>query len=531
MSQGKRNPWLTYVLLLFGSFIAYEAISFQAAAIPSISKFFKVSVAAAALIQVSFYLGCTIFMPLLGRISDVYGRRRMLLIGMSAFVLSEFLAALSPNYPVFLLARLIQGLASAIIIPIPISYAHLLFPGQGKGKALGLYSVFSSAGAVIGAFLSGVMVDKFGWSSIYWFSASIGLIGIIIISTLIPETEKHEKVPYDFAGAIALFIGIGCVLVLPNIISAFKLNSPLVLVAVIGAVLGLAAFWIIEGKVTYPVVEMGVLKRREFLIPALVITLAIVVMNGSVYMLSFFIQRALGLGATGTGSVLMFLYLATGTGAFLGGWLTEKISPKYVINGGLVLAIIGVGLFSRINLTSPRWYLIISVVILGFGVIGLLPAINKTALSVMHGKNVSAGAGAMAMMKELGSPLGTAFSLTVFSTQTVVQTNNVIFTKLREAKLPENFITMVQQMKPGTKADPSLLTELSARGISLKDFLKAANAEGMVQSMHTVSLILLGLAVVVLLISFTIPAVKAYNVVEEKKETPGDLTVAGQMEL
>lgn len=60
-------------------------------------------------------------------------------------------------------------------------------------------------------------MDKFGWTSIYRFSTSIGLIGIIVISTLIPETEKHEKVPYDFAGAIALFIGIGCVLGLPMV--------------------------------------------------------------------------------------------------------------------------------------------------------------------------------------------------------------------------------------------------------------------------------------------------------------------------
>lgn len=504
----QRKPWVIFTFLLLASFTVYEAMSFQAAAIPSISKFFGVSVGVSALIQVSFYLGCTIFMPILGRVADVYGRRRMLLFGMAAFAVSEALAAVSPTYPIFLIARFIQGLGSAVVIPIPIAYAALLFPGEGRGKALGLYTLFSSMGAMIGAFLSGILVDSYGWPSIYWFSMGIAVIGFFVVFLVVPETESRAKVPYDFAGAVALFIGVGCILSISNLISAFGLSSPLVLLAIIGVFLGLTAFWFIEMKVSYPIIDIEILKRREFHRSGLVAILAVVVMNGSVYMLSYFLQRAMGGGASYTATVLMFLYAATATAGISSGWLTERVSPRYVINSGIILAMIGVVLFSRINLTSPTWYIIISVVILGFGVVGCLPAINKTGISVMDSTKMSAGAGTLHMMKELGSPLGSAFSLTVFGTQTVTQTNNMLLTKLREANLPENLITAVLQLKSGAQQDPGLMNQLSTHGVNLAELLKTASAEGMVIAMRNVSLALLALAAVVLLISFTIPAIR-----------------------
>ncbi|MCL1846592.1 MAG: MFS transporter [Coriobacteriia bacterium] len=512
MAKKQRSPWFIYISLLVANFTIYESMAFQATAIPSIVAFFEISVGNSAFIQTCFYLGCTVFMPIFGRVADVFGRRRILLIAMVVFAISEALAALSPNFPVFLFARFIQGLATAAILPAAIAYARLLFPTKGQGKALGTYTLFSSIGALTGAFISGLLVDTFGWPSIYWCSMLIAVAGFLIVFFIIPETERSEGVSYDFAGAMAMFIGIGCILILPNVITFFGFQSIVFSLVITGAILGLVAFWIIEGKVSHPIMDKSVLKSRAFIIPGLVICLAVVVMNGTVYMLSFFLQRAMGFNASQTAFVLMFLYIGTGSGAFLSGWLMEKLSPRYLINSGIILGILGVFLFSHINPDTPTWYIIISVMILGFGVVSCVPAVNKTGISVMHPSKMGAGAGALSTMKELGSPLGSAFSLTVFGTLTSIFTAASLVSKARDANLPESIITRLEQLQPGDVASQELMDQLSAHGISYAELQHAANIEGMFSAVHDVSLILLALAVLVFLLSLAIPVVRpAYN--------------------
>jgi len=132
MAGKSRSPWFAFLGLLFGSFTVIEALAFQIPAMPVLTKEFGIPVAISGLISLFYYLGHTVFGPVFGNIADQIGRKRMILIGMSIFAISEFAAALSTSFPFFLTARLLQGVGAACVIPAGLAYATYLFPSERR---------------------------------------------------------------------------------------------------------------------------------------------------------------------------------------------------------------------------------------------------------------------------------------------------------------------------------------------------------------------------------------------------------------
>ena len=162
-----RRVWTIYVALLFGTFITVEAAAFQAPALPSLTRHFGISINLAATILIMYSLGMTVFAPIMGRLGDQIGRKRVLLAGMLGFSISEVIAATALNFPVFLTARFLQGLGVACIVPAVYAYIGHLFPEHKRGMALGIFAMTMTLGAASGGLLGGLLIDHYGWPSIY----------------------------------------------------------------------------------------------------------------------------------------------------------------------------------------------------------------------------------------------------------------------------------------------------------------------------------------------------------------------------
>lgn len=177
----QKSPWGKFLILMVGSFIAIEAATFQAPAMPTIGKHFGISEDATALLVLLYYLGLVVFSPIFGRVADSYGRKKIICLGLSGFIISECAAALAQSFPFLVAARFIQGLSVACILPVVLSYVAYLFPQEKRGLPLGVLVFSMSLGATTGALLGGVLIDAFGWRSIYWTSAVMGALGLLLI--------------------------------------------------------------------------------------------------------------------------------------------------------------------------------------------------------------------------------------------------------------------------------------------------------------------------------------------------------------
>src|SRR5690606_25202405 len=188
-----RDNWIAYGALLFSTFVMIEAMTFQAPALPTIVRHFGVPMNAAGLIILIFFIGSTTFAPIMGRIADSHGRKKILMAGLVIFSISEFVAAFSPTFTVLLIARFAQGFGVACIIPVVMAYIGYLFSESKRGLALGIFTGAMSFGAATGALAGGLLVDSFGWPIIYWLSGVLGVMGLGMVTFLVPDIPSERK--------------------------------------------------------------------------------------------------------------------------------------------------------------------------------------------------------------------------------------------------------------------------------------------------------------------------------------------------
>lgn len=135
-------------------------------------------------------------------------------MGLFVFVLGAMIAALSPDIWFMSVARFIQGIGAAAIIPIGMAFVGEKFPKEERGRALGLWGMVSASAPAIGPFLGGCLIDWFGWRSLYWFAVILGLLAVLPVWLIVKETKREvQKQSFDFLGAGLMFLGIGSLLV------------------------------------------------------------------------------------------------------------------------------------------------------------------------------------------------------------------------------------------------------------------------------------------------------------------------------
>lgn len=514
MEKTQKSPWLAYLGLLFGTFTMIEAMAFQIPALPVLTKAFGVSVASAALISLSYYLTATVCGPVFGNIADQVGRKRIALIGMIIFAASEFMAALAMNYPFFLLARLIQGIGVACVLPAGLSYAAYLFPPEKRGLAVGVYSSIGTIGAAAGGFLGGVLISRYGWQSIYIVNGVLALIGIVLVKITVPETPKTSRRPFDYLGSVLLLLAIGSWLSLSVLVANFGFKSPVSLGVLVAAVLFIIGFWQVERKSEHPFLELSILKNRHFSAPILIYFFIALCSQGSVFTNSYFVTAKPGLGTQYAGLLTMYIYLAGAITALISGKLVDMIKIKYVILLGIGGFIAGALVYSRYTVDTPFWYIVLTVVIMTGSLMIMAPACMKMSMSAVPEDKLGTGSGTYIMIRDLGSPTGQTTMLAAFGAISASSLATQISAEAQRAGVSEQMIpSIVAAAKTAGKTiDPSLVDHLSKLGLKFQDLYNLANFEGMVIAVNQMSYIIIGLALAVFAAAmFVLPSGNSKN--------------------
>ncbi|AKU11374.1 major facilitator superfamily protein [Azoarcus sp. CIB] len=402
-----RTAWKIYAALLFGTFVTIEAAAFQAPALPSLTKHFGIPINLAALVLMSYFVGLTVFAPIMGRLGDQRGRKRVLLAGLLVFALSEFAAAAAANFHVFLAARFAQGLGVACILPGVFAYIGHLFPEQRRGMALGIFAMTMTLGAASGGLLGGLLIDRLGWPSVYWISGALALAGLVPVALLVPDIRSERSA--------ALFATIAALLSLPTWIGNFGLRSPYTAVIVATGVLGLTLLWRNSQRVAAPVIDVAILRLPAFALPSAIYWLHLLSFSGVVYALAFFINGRPGGSAAQFGFVTLFLYGSSVLASPLAGRLVDRIAPRHVTTAALAVMLAGLALLLTLRSDTPLWFVIATVCVLGLAMGCNTPAVMKLALGAVPPERLGAGTGLFSTLRDLGAPTGSSVSLATFS--------------------------------------------------------------------------------------------------------------------
>jgi EmrB/QacA subfamily drug resistance transporter len=503
-----RSPWRIYLVLLFSTFVTIEAAAFQAPAIPSVARYYGIPINLSALILLFYFLALTVFAPIMGRLADRVGRKRILMFGLLLFALAEFLAASAPAFPLFLAARFLQGFGVACILPGVMAYVSDLFPARNRGTALGVLTLAMTFGAASGGLLGGLLIDSFGWPSVYWISGALAIVGLVPVAALVPEIRSSKvRSSFDLTGALWLFITIGALLSLPTWAGNFGIRSSYTLAVFCVGILGLFMLARVGHRAAAPVVDLSILKQRAFALPTAIYWLHLLSFSGVVYALAFFINGRPGGSASQFGFVSLFLYGSSMISAPISGRLVDRMNPRRVSIFALSGTLIALVLFTTIRVDTPLWFIVMTVSGLGLMMGANTPAIMKLALGAVPREKMGAGSGLFSMLRDLGSPTGSAFALAVFGTSLAIHTERALTERARALGVGDELLEPLAAMlaSKGKAVAPALAAQLQARGTEAKELLRLAGLDGLSGALPSVGYLLLGMAGLAWFLSFLLP--------------------------
>ena len=528
-----RSQWIQFSALVFGAFIAIEAMVFQAPAIPAISQHFEIPTHLSGLIILSFYIASTALYPIAGRVSDQIGRKRVLLFGMTVFFLSEVAAAISPNFSFFLVARVFQGFSVACILPVAIAYIGIIFPPEKRGFASGIFTAVQGIASTTGAVIAGFLVKIYGWSIIYWISAVLALIGLLVVKFFVPESKgSGGKVKLNFVGALLILLCTGCLLSVSTMVSNFGISSPFTL-GVLACGIGTAIIlWFTENRNAQPILELSLLKKRLFAQLILINLIIQAAYQAFIYAMNFFISTRPNGDVSESGLFYMFIYAASVCGSLLFGKLIDKFNNKKLLIFVLSLPILTLVLFSFITVSTSFSNVSLLAMLFGFGLGSATPIFIKNALSVMPEEKYGSGSGLFSFIRDFGAPLGSVTGIVLFSYLTNIFTNSSLRAQAEQAGVNPALMGSVEQanISGGENIDPSLATELTSLGITIDELIAKASSDGLTLAIQNMAYILIGIFAIALVLSFFLPTKKRapkkrqVETILEKPVTTTDLT-------
>lgn len=346
-----------------GAFIVPFMVSSINIALPTISKEFLLSSVLLNWIALSFTLATAIFILPFGRLADILGRKKLLLLGMTAFTLASILCGISFNPAMLILSRTLQGISGATISVTVVSILTSVFPAGARGKALGLNVAMTYTGLSTGPYLGGLLTKYFGWRSIFFVSAFIGVAVVISLINLKQEWVEAKGEKFDFIGSVIYGISLlGIILGFSLIRSTF---GPILIII---GILAMILFGYYENKTTHPILNMSLFKNNKVVtfssLAALINYSATFALS---YLLSLYLQYIKGFEPTKAGLILIAQPIVMTLFSPVAGFFSDKIEPQRVASIGMALTTIGLSFFIFLNETTSIPYIITALLIMGFG--------------------------------------------------------------------------------------------------------------------------------------------------------------------
>ena len=417
-----RKKWLALIVLALGDLLIVLDVSIVNVALPSIREDLGFSEASLAWVINAYTLTFGGFMLLAGRLGDLYGHRRVFVIGVGLFTAASLACGLATSSDILVGARAIQGIGGAIVAAVALSLIMTLFtePAE-RAKAMGVIGFVAAGGGSIGVLAGGVITDFLSWNWIFLVNLPIGIAVIAFCLMLLPGSSgERSGARLDFGGAILVTASL--MLAVYAIVNGneqgWTSGRTLGLLAV--AVAGFGAFIALEWKVDEPLMPLGLFKLRSVATSNIVGILWSAAMFAMFFLSALYLQLVLGYSPLEVG--LAFLPANLIMGAFSLG-LSAKIVMRYGTRRplvvGMALVALGLGLFARAPVdASFAADVLPSMVILGVGIGMAMNPLLLAAMSDVRPQDAGIASGVVNTSFMMGGALGLAVLASVAAAQT-----------------------------------------------------------------------------------------------------------------
>jgi MFS family permease len=330
----RRGGWLVLAPLLVGTFTGTVNNAIVNVPMVDILTDLHVSLANGALVVVAFNLAFAVLMPLSGWLGDRIGQRRIFCIAMAAIAVGAVGAAVAPNLGVLVGFRVMQGVATAAVLPGVMSLiAALIEPGR-RGRALGLWAAVNGAGQAVGPALGGFLSGWLGWRSIFYPMVPLALLSLVMTVIVVPRVEP-KPVPLEWRGGLLLTAGAALLLGAASAVSPLGLGSPLVWAGAALGAIAAVAFLLVERGRAGAFLRPGLLVEPVYLRSAVCVSAQMFCLGATLLAVPLFLVREHHMTTAFAGLVVLTMPLTMAALAPLAGLATERRTPRVAVRWGL----------------------------------------------------------------------------------------------------------------------------------------------------------------------------------------------------
>ena len=357
--------------------------------------------------------------PILGKVGDVIGRRKTLLLGIAVFTLGNILSAVSNSLIFMLLARFTVGIGAAAMGPVILAYIATEFPPDKITKGFSLYMLLSSAAVIIGPTIGGLIVSSYGWRTMLWVCVaicSLTFFGCVITSNHQTSTGKPLE-NFDTGGAVFILVFFSLLLCVPSFGQNFGWTSLPFLIVLIAAIASFFGLLHAERKCSHPILSGSFIMRPTFILSILALFLTQGLMQANMTNTIVFVNYTQPDNSAISGYAISVMYVGMSLGSIIIGPLADRFDPKQVLTGSFLLTGVGCGILLLFTEVTSVLALMAALGILGFGLGGNGTIFMKVVLSGLTAQEAGAGTGTYGLFRDLAAPFGVAVFVPLFTNQ------------------------------------------------------------------------------------------------------------------
>lgn len=495
------KPWLIALAVMLAPFMEVLDTSVANVALPHIGGNLSATPEEATWVLTSYLVSNAIILPMTGWLANYFGRRRLFLLCVTIFTLASVLCGMATSLGLLIAARIVQGLGGGAMVPIAQAIMLESFPVAKRGAAMAAFSMGIIVAPILGPTLGGWITDNYSWRWIFYINLPVGIFAFLMAGRVIedpPYIRRNKHASVDFPGFALLALWLGTLqIVLDRGQEKDWFSSDWICWLTVISVAAFVVMIIWELRVEHPVVDLRVLRNRNFLTGVLLITAVGVVLYGTTAAIPIYLQTLMGYTALGSGLTLSPRGLAAFATTIVVARLVGRIRNRHLLLFGFILVSVSSFMLGRLNLSVDMATVIWPSVVNGIGISFIFVPLTISTVAYLRQDQMGNATGIYNLMRNIGGSFGIAMVTTLLARRAQVHQAMMVAHLTPYDPAYNHYLAVAQQAL--TPASGSYAAHQQALGLVYNSMLQQASVWAFVENFRLFGILCLACLPLILL--------------------------------